>query len=166
MPKGGVYVVDSSAFIDAKRRYYAFDLAPKFWTSLIQEAHNGRIESIDKIKGELDLGKDELTKWANEEFLDYFSSSDDDDINLCFSEVMKWVSSQSQYSDAAKAKFANDADGWLIAYAKVKDRIIVTQEVSSPDSVSKVKIPDVCRPLSVSCVDTFEMLRKLGIKWE
>jgi hypothetical protein len=30
-----VYVLDADVFIEASRRYYAFDIAPKFWDSLI-----------------------------------------------------------------------------------------------------------------------------------
>jgi len=31
-----VYVLDANVFIEAARRYYAFDIAPKFWDTLIQ----------------------------------------------------------------------------------------------------------------------------------
>ena len=59
------YLIDSSAFMQAARQYYAFDLAPPFWDSLIEHAANGVVRSIDKVKLELDRGKDELADWAN-----------------------------------------------------------------------------------------------------
>lgn len=45
-----VYVLDANVFIEAARRYYAFDLAPKFWDSLIEQVDCGVIESIDRVK--------------------------------------------------------------------------------------------------------------------
>ena len=65
----------------------------------------------------------------------------------------------------AKTEFASGADGWLIAYAKVNDCVLVTQEVLRPNVKNKVPIPNVCRAFSVPYIDTFEMIRALGIKW-
>ena len=42
---------------------------------------------------------------------------------------------------------------------------IVTQEVSAPESKKEVKIPDVCDAFEVPCIDTFEMLEKLGAQF-
>lgn len=43
------YVLDANVFIEAARRYYAFDLAPAFWRALIKHAIQGRVLSIDRI---------------------------------------------------------------------------------------------------------------------
>ncbi len=161
-----VYVLDANVFIEAKRRYYAFDFAPRFWTSLVEQARNGQIESIDKIKEELNKGKDELSDWADSEFIDFFASTDYVAVTTQYGELMVWVNDNSQYYDTAKSKYANDPDGWLIAYSCVKKRVLVTEEVSDLNTHTKVKIPDVCLPFSVTCIDTFELIRRLGIKWE
>jgi hypothetical protein len=58
-----VYVLDANVFIEAARRYYAFDVAPTFWTGLVHHATQGRIKSIDKIKQELERGNDDLAEW-------------------------------------------------------------------------------------------------------
>ncbi|MER3425447.1 MAG: hypothetical protein C4293_21640 [Nitrospiraceae bacterium] len=49
-----------NVFIQAARRYYAFDVAPQFWDSLVKYAANGQIRSIDRMLKELDREKDEL----------------------------------------------------------------------------------------------------------
>ena len=64
-------------FIEAARRYYAFDLAPRFWESLVEHANNGRIESVDRVKQELERGKDELAEWADSCFVHAFASTDE-----------------------------------------------------------------------------------------
>jgi len=160
-----VFVLDANVFIQAKRLYYAFDLAPKFWDSLVLHANNKQLESIDRIKLELDKGKDDLTTWANGHFHSAFASTDEEDVIKSYSEIMAWVQGQPQFSDAAKTEFATVADGWLIAYANVKGRIIVTQELPAPDAKSRVPIPNVCQEFDVSFVDTFTMLRQLGVRF-
>ena len=162
---GTEYVLDANVFIEAARRYYAFDLAPKFWESLVHHAANGQIQSIDRVKKELERGNDELAIWATSQFSDAFASTDEEDVTESYSEVMIWVQAQDRFSDAAKADFAAGADGWLVTYAKAKGRIVVTHEVLNPDIIRKVPIPNVCEAFSVSYVDTFEMLRQLSVRF-
>jgi hypothetical protein len=166
-----VYILDTNVFVEAANRYYAFDIAPPFWDSLLQHADNGMIESIDWVKKELEKGKgkegeeDELARWANGSFSHAFRSTDEEDVIKSYGRVMAWVQSQSQYSDAAKADFAKGADGWLVAYAFAKGCVVVTQEVLKVDIKRKVPIPNVCEPLNVRYVDTFVMLRELGVRF-
>ncbi|WFR67697.1 DUF4411 family protein [Curtobacterium flaccumfaciens] len=51
-------------FIEAKNRYYAFDLAPGFWEWLDADAAAGAIGSIEEVSTELLAGADELARWA------------------------------------------------------------------------------------------------------
>lgn len=165
MTSDPTYVLDANVFIEAARRYYAFDLAPRFWESLAHHAANGRIRSIDRVKQELDRGKDELATWLDSNFSHAIASTDETDVIQAFSQIMTWVQGQSQFSEAAKAEFANGADGWLVAYTKVTGNVIVTQEVPAPDARRKVPLPNVCQSFSVQFVDTFEMLRTLGVRF-
>lgn len=160
-----VYVLDANVFIEAARRYYAFDLAPGFWQGLIDYGEDGQVESIDRVKHELARGKDQLAAWANSNFSDAFVSTDRTEVIRGYADIIAWVESQAQYSDAAKANFASGADGWLVAYASIEGRVVVTQEVPAPDARRKVPIPNVCDTFSVTFVDTFEMLRTLGIRF-
>ena len=160
-----IYLLDANVFIEAARRYYAFDIAPPFWESLIHHAANDLIQSIDRVKFELERGNDELANWATNHFNDAFASTDEEDVIESYSEVMSWVQTQDQFLDAAKADFAKGADGWLVAYAKAKGRIIVTHEQPATDARRKVPIPNVCEAFSVNYVDTFEMLRQLGVRF-
>jgi len=160
-----IYIIDASVFIEAARRYYAFDLVPPFWEALIEHAEEGRVRSIDRVKRELNRGNDELTKWANTRFVNAFSSTDEEVIINWYRQIITWVEYHGQFVNAAKANFAKGADGWLVAYAKEKGCIVVTQEVLSPDAKKKVPIPNVCQAFDVHCVDTFTMLRELGVRF-
>ena len=159
------YVLDANVFIEAARRYYAFDLAPRFWESLAHHAASGRVRSIDRVKQELERGKDELAQWVDDNFSNALASTDEPDVIQSFSDIMTWVQAQNQFSAAAKADFANGADGWLVAYARAKGCVVVTQEVPAPDARRKVPIPNVCQAFDVPFVNTFEMLRALGVQF-
>lgn len=162
---GATYVLDANVFIEAVRRYYAFDLAPVFWESLVHHAANGRIQSIDRIEKELERGKDELAEWATSQFSDAFASTDEQDIIDSYTEVLNWVIAQDQFLEAAKADFADSADGWLLAYARSKGYVVVTHEVANPNIKIKVPIPNVCHAFGVRYIDTFAMLRELGVRF-
>jgi hypothetical protein len=164
MTNGPTYVLDANVFIQAARRYYAFDVAPRFWDSLVKHASNGQIRSIDRVLKELDRGKDDLAAWVNNDLSDDFASTDEAGVIRVYGEIMAWVQAQSQFTDAAKTDFASGADGWLVAYVKGKGSVVVTQEVFDPVVKRKVPIPNVCQAFGVPYVDTFDMLRRLGIK--
>lgn len=66
----------------------------------------------------------------------------------------------------AKAKFATGADGWLVAYARAHDAIVVTNEQSAPESRREVKLPDVCSQFGVKHENTFAMLRTLNVSFD
>lgn len=161
---GDTYLIDTDVFIQAARLHYAFDLVPAFWDSLVRLAEDGTIRSIDRVKQELGRGKDELAEWANTQFADAFFSTDEADVIESYGKIMTWVQGQAQFLDAAKAEFAGGADGWLVAYATVKGLVVVTHEQPAPDARRRVKIPNVCEAFDVRYVDTFVMLRELGVR--
>jgi len=160
-----MFVLDSSVFIEASRRYYAFDIAPTFWDALINSANNNQLCSIDWVKKELLRGNDKLADWAKNDFSSAFLSSDRDNIFRTYALIMTWVEGEVQYTSAAKADFAKGADGWVISFARVNSYVVVTQEVYSPEIKRKVPIPNVCREFDVECIDTFNMLRELNIRF-
>ena len=159
-----IYVLDANVFIEAARRYYAFQFDSPFWENLIRLYDEGRIISIDRVKNEIQKGKDELADWVSNDFHAAFVSTDDDEVISSYAQIMNWVYNQDQYTIAAKAEFANSPDGWLIAYALAKGCIIVTHESFSKDAKKRVLIPNVCKHFGIECIDTFEMMKRLGVK--
>ncbi len=161
-----IYVLDANVFIEAARRYYAFDLAPRFWEGLIQFVSEERIKSIDRVKKELQQKEDTVRDWLdNGGFENGFASTDASDIAQLYKDIIAWVYGQPQFYPSAKTEFASGADGWLVSYSKTKGFTVVTQEVLRPDVKRKVPIPNVCQAFSVPYVDTFEMLRALEFRF-
>jgi hypothetical protein len=158
------YVLDANIYIDAFKRYYPFDLAPAFWDCLKAHAGTGRVRSIDRIKAELNRGKDDLAEWAKNTCAEAFHPTDEPEIITNFGTLMNWANAQPRYTSSAIADFANCADGWLVAYAWTKGFTVVTHETPDPGCKRRVKIPDVCQTFSVPFIDTWTMLRELGAK--
>lgn len=161
-----VYVLDANVFIDAARTYYAFDLAPTFWEGLVQKAREGRLLSIDRVKDEIDRGKDELARWAAGDFNRWFASTDDEAVLAEYRSLMRWAVKQPQFNGAAKDEFAEakNADAWLVAYARARGAIVVTNEKPDLKIRRRIKIPNVCQAFAVAYVDIFQMLRALELR--
>lgn len=106
--KGTKYLLDTNVFIEAARRYYAFDLVPAFWNMLIYLAENGQIESIDRVRDELLRGSDDLAAWVGNDFSNAFSSTVDESVIENYRSVIAWVQNENQYHDLAKRQFAEE----------------------------------------------------------
>ncbi len=166
MPSDRKYLLDANVFIEANRRYYAFDLCPGFWDCLVSHHQGERIQSIDRVKQELERGGDDLLEWVTSVMpVTCFASSDDPAVTGEFGQILVWVQGQAQFFPEAKAEFAADTDGWLIAYAKARNLVLVTQEVLSPDARRKIPMPNVCEVFNVPYVNTFAMLRDLETRF-
>lgn len=165
MSTSPIYLLDANVFIEAKNHYYAFDIAPIFWANLIEYAAKGRIQSIDRVKKQLEGYGDALSDWIGDgNMAEAFMDSEQEDVIARYQEIINSVQSDTQLFDAAKATFANDPDGWLVAYAKAKNCIVVTHETPRP-AKTRVMIPNICTQFGVTYRNTFQMLRELGIQF-
>ncbi len=169
MTKTPVFLLDSDVFIAAKNAYYAFDICPGFWTALIRAHQAGKVRSIDRIRSELLSGRKEedLVQWVGKSVpKSFFYDSDAAEVSTAYADIMLWVQRNPQYFDRAKAKFATEADGWLVAYAMVHRAVVVTNEQPRPDSRNRVLLPDVCTQFKVPQKDSFVMLRELAVRFD
>ena len=115
------YALDANVFIEAHKRYYAFDICPGYWAALLASHEARRLHSIDRVRNELIGQGDALSDWTQQKVpQSFFAGTGDPSITAEFGGIMTWVQAQAQYYPAAKAQFATAADGWLIAYAKAR----------------------------------------------
>ncbi|MDI9335432.1 MAG: DUF4411 family protein [Gammaproteobacteria bacterium] len=181
------YLLDSNVFIQAHRRYYAFDIVPGFWAFLQNYSTNNTIYSIETVKDELKKGgkeEDYLVKWMNhfqfqkltEEVFSILSRSIIPFIGEDIRNNIRTNIPPNYEIEFEKFTQRDNADQFLIAYAQSYQCTIVTHEVSNPkDKNSKnqmsgknyFKIPHLCSKLNkkygwdLKCIDTFELLRQL-----
>ena len=160
-----LFVLDTNVFIGAYNDYYAPDFCPAFWDCIIQYFHGGRLISIDSVSTEIEKPVD-LVQWAQNAPSGFFAFSRDQPVVTAYRTIMNWVQNEPQFKPAAVSKFASVADGWLIAYAQAYNAAVVTHERFAADAKSRVLIPNVCRQFSIDYLNTFEMLRQLGVQFD
>ena len=165
---GPLLLVDADVFISAKNKYYAFDICPGFWDSLVHHFGAGNVHSIDKVRNELLAGRstEDLYQWVKNLPPAFFLDTTQVDVVDAYAKIMLWVQRNPQYLDRAKAKFATEADGWLAAYGIAHGGIVVTNEQPRSESRNGVLLPDICDHFGVPYKDTFEMLRLLQILFD
>jgi hypothetical protein len=150
------YLLDSDVFIQAKNLHYSFDFCPAFWEWIDVSHKQGAVFSIEKVRGELIAGDDELATWAKARGDDFFLPPDSA-ILPSLAAVSAWASSGA-YEPAAVSTFLQVADYYLIAHAHAHRFTVVTHEVAA-DTVKKIKIPNACIGLGVTVMSPYEMLR-------
>ncbi|MFZ5610555.1 MAG: DUF4411 family protein [Pseudomonadota bacterium] len=151
------YLLDTNIFIQAKNLHYGFDFCPAFWVWLIIQNGTGRVASIDKVGDELQAGGDDLSDWTTARGKSFFLPPDDP-VVPALQRVSAWATGQN-YEAAAIATFLQVADYWLVAHALAHNFVVVTHEVPS-DSTRKIKIPNACIGLGLTCISPYEMLRR------
>lgn len=162
------FALDANVFIQAHRHHYAFDIVPGFWIGLIQQHEAGALCSIDRVKEEVLAGGkgDKLEDWIKKHApKTLFVSSKDAKVAKAYGEMMNWVQSSTHYNDSAKRIFATNADGWVAAYAKVSRRALVTHEQFDVNKKKEVPLPNLCQHFGIDCINPFEMLRRLKIRF-
>lgn len=78
-------------------------------------------------------------------------------------EVVSYVDNLKFYNQPALDDFYDYdlADAWLISHALAKGACLVTYEKSNQASKKRIKIPDICSKLGISCIDPITMFRQL-----
>lgn len=157
-------LLDANVFIEAKNRYYGFDICPGFW-GWMDTVFQGGVGTVDKVWAEL-LGKgDELSDWAKgRKSSAAILAVDDKATQSVFQDIANHVAT-GQYKPAAIAQFLSGADPWLIAKAKTTGATVVTHEVLAKQAKKKVPIPNICEEFDVSYEDTFNTLRTFNAEF-
>ncbi len=168
-----LYILDTNTFITAKNTFYAYDIVPSFWSTLLGMFKIGKVKVIDAVAGEIADGNDDLAKWfgenikksADDEGGAYvIQAKQDGTVLQNYQDIANLVMKNEQYSDAEKGWFLSRADLWLIAAGKTFNATVVTQEKMPGKGTTKVKIPDICQQVGVKYVNLYDMMRAVGIK--
>lgn len=163
------YIIDANILIQAYRKYYTLDVFVSFWEKIKHLADTEVICSIDKVKNEIIPNGDDLSLWCIKQLPSSFFINSSSFI-VEYSTVIRSVSNLNKYTKSAISEFSdsNIADAFLVASAmslSVVDKyVLVTEEVSDPRRIKRVKIPDVCSMFNVRWINTIEMFKELNIR--
>lgn len=177
------YILDTNVYIQAHIGYYHHDIAPSYWDVLKGFGDRGLIVSPKQVRDEITSKDEWLSTWKrnNKVFLD----SDLTDIMIYLNQV------RNKYKEVYDSNFAllrrkytsryipsrdkplSDPDMFVIATAlfyKAKfpsmDIVLVTKENDNITPFKSVRIPHVSRALDIRCIDDFQFLKEVGVKFE
>ena len=156
--------LDSNIFIEGKKGPYGFDIAPRFWALIDELVAEGRISCPVRVYEELQDGQDDLAAWAQERRESGLFVEPGVAVQEAFGQIVEYVQASYPNTNATR-RFLNRADPWVVAHAVGEGGTVVTMELAVPPNVQKVKIPNVCCHFKVTCVNTYQMLRELGVRW-
>jgi Domain of unknown function (DUF4411) len=129
--------------------------------------HDGeRLCSIDRIRGELLAGKDALADRVADSAENVLCRYRRPHYNQLVRTNDGLGTIPTQFSAAAKAEFAAEGDGWLVAFARAFGCSVVTLEIANPNIQSKVPIPNLCDAFGIEYTNTFDVLRVLDTQFE
>ena len=143
-----------------KRRH---DIAPGFWEAIREGAKSGMLASPMSVYNEIAKGGDDLAKWAGLARSVNLFTDPDKEVQAKFSQVAVYIMNPQHHS-AQSSLFMRGADPWVVSFAFASGGTVVTHEKLVPANSSKVKIPNVCRHFGVPYMNSYDMLRALGIK--
>jgi len=158
------YLLDSNTFIEAKNRYYTFDICPGFWEWLVNFGQGQSVLSLVHVKKEMQHGKDELADWITDLPNSYFIEAEMP-IQHKFKRIVNFVLQHNRFSLSEKSKFLDKADPWLIAAAMSEHVTVITQEKEVGNNSTKIKIPNICNHFEVPYLNIFELLHQENVKF-
>lgn len=159
-----MYLLDANVFIEAKDRYFGFDIGPGFWEWLLERHDEGTVFTIDAVRSELLNHDDELSNWTKALPRSFFLSPGDGTI-LHLEALSQWAyDSKQQFRPNAITEFLGKADYLLIGQARQLKFTIVTQEQLHPNARNRILIPVACQRFGVRCINSFEFMRQEGLK--
>ncbi len=161
-----MFLTDANVFIEAKNRYYDFDICPGFWDWMDAQVPGQKVCSITPVYDELADGGDSLAQWIKDRKNDgRFLKVDDAAAQKLFAHVATTVQAGA-FKPEAKAEFLAGADPWLVAKARAIGATVVTQEKFQAGALRRVPLPNICQAFDVPYIDTFELLKQGAAKFK
>ncbi len=153
------YWLDSNVFIESKKRWYRFAIAPGFWSFIDEKVAEGIMCASSRVYNELvDSSDDDLAGWMKDRKGLPFFVDPDEAVQRALTTIVDYV--QSTYpATKATDDFLAGADPWVVAHAQTYGGTVVTLETSR----KQANIPDVCAHFGINCDSLFEMLQNLGM---
>lgn len=156
-----VYSVDTSFFMDWQARYYPLDVFSTLNTRIEQLIKSNNFRAVELVREELNaVGTPDLKTWASSHKALFAALTPDVQLEA--------ASIEAKYPDLLDVKSPyQSADAYVIAFAKLRNGIVLSQETSVHEKRNPKKdhyIPDVCRNLGIPCINLLGLMRKE--KWK
>jgi hypothetical protein len=160
-----VYVIDTSGLIKLESTFkYDNPVFKAIWEEIEDLIKQGCFRTIDFVEDEINNyeGKEDfLKRWMKKWKKHFVAETDADCINVAIPIINEEY--QSGFFNAKKqAEGKEEADPYLIAYSKVHNCVLITNESKTKQN----KIPAVSAKNGVKCIDIDDFLTERELKME
>ncbi len=153
-----IYSVDTSVLMEWQARHYPTDVFASLTPRVDALVASGRWISPELVREENEaVGTAALAAWAKARPQAFVP------LNEILVEALEIQGRFPGLKDP-KAEF-EEADAYVIALAKLRDGIVVTQETPAAEKRNPRRthfIPDVCRELGLPCISLLGLMRREG----
>lgn len=151
------YVIDTCSFLEGSLgRNYEKEYFPIHWMNFDLKVDDGVIVSTSLVYKELQEQDDYIFNWADQRkhiFKPPLQNVQKELRNL-FGKFQRWTIHNNR-------KKTTWADPELIAYAKAKNVVLVTQEAfNNPSKEENYGIPRICLDFGVECINFLELIKR------
>ena len=156
------YCLDTNVLIQAWQKYYSPKICPSYWNLLSRLGAENRIFIPKEVFVEITRTEDELSEWLKTSNIPVYNLNES--VTKCLSNIFATNPSHKFLVDSIKQRSL--ADPWVIAYAMSESACVVTKEekVTAANS-DKIKIPDVCENMKVRCINDFQFIEEINIRF-
>lgn len=149
------YVIDTSALIDGRRRYYPPSVFPGLWEAIEDLIDAGELIAPEEVLNDLARQDDEVHAWVRTQASLFIPL--DEAVQVETTAILavydEWI---------PEDRSRNVADAFVVALARVRKWPVVSGEKwSNSPNPAKVAIPNVCDALRVHHFSFLEMLQDL-----
>lgn len=147
--------------MDWQARYYPLDVFVTLNSRIEQLIKHNEFTAVELVKEEIHaVGTPDMKAWV--------SGHKGVFVPLVPEIQVEAASIEAKYPDLLDPKSPyQSADAYVIAFAKLHNGIVISQETSAHEKRNPKKthyIPDVCRDLGVPCINLLGLMRKE--KWK
>ena len=156
------YCLDSNVLIQAWQKYYSPLICPTYWDVMNELGIQNKIFIPKLVFEEITRTEDELSKWIKKSHIPVCEPSVA--VTLCLRNIYAAHPSHKFLVDNIKQRSL--ADPWLIAHAMTEDACVVTNEEKvTAVNTNRIKIPNICENMKVRCINDFEFVGELGLRF-
>ncbi|MCQ2815138.1 MAG: DUF4411 family protein [Bacilli bacterium] len=156
------YIIDSCSLITPFNGSYPMDNFPSFWDKLKEKILSGEIIICRATYDEVVPIGDDLSLWLKS-IIDSGVQilEPDEDILNNFTSIVDHVDKHDPpYKASAVSEFMGCGDPFIMASAKSRGYIVITEEIYSPGATKRVKIPNVCLEESIQYMNLTSYIKK------
>ncbi len=149
------YCIDTSSLIAAWQERYPIENFPSFWAKIDGLIHQQRLFSPLEVLNEIAKRSDELHAWLKERRAMFHEL--DEAVQIEAANILRQFPRL-----VGQKKIRTSADPFVIALARVKGLLIVTDEKPT-GKMARPNIPDICAELQLPTMGLLQLIQ--AEKW-